>query len=324
MSFGLRESKMKYPIGILFMIVMFSLLLKTSMRHDVFLSNEWLPQNENGNRIPSIVHFVVGQIDRENGENRYGKTSPFSFMNYIIFLAARRHLRPEKLYAHYYQEPDSFWWNQTKNDPEIDVTLVKNRLVEKIFNNTVNHHSHRSDVIRLEVIMKYGGIYLDIDVLTLRPFDPLLNLNDVVLAHQDDNKDLACTAVILAKKGATFIRRIYDAYQSFNPNCWDCHAVSLPGKLASIYPHEVTVLPTETFFRPSWNETNKLFELNDYNFTPNYASHLWNKASTRHLSELTPDLALNSNTTFGRMLRQAIDNSTFLNLRQIFIKNLQH
>jgi hypothetical protein len=215
----LRKSRMEYLIGILTVIVISTLLLKSLLNDDVLISDEWLSPSENRNRIPSFVHFVVGQVDRENIQNQYGETSPFSFFNYIIILAARRHLHPKKLYVHYYQEPNSFWWNQTKHDREIDITLVKSRLVENIFNNSVNHHSHRSDIIRLEVIMEYGGIYLDIDVLPLRSFDPLLSLNDVILAHQDDNKELICTAVILAKKHATFIKRIYDAYQSYNPNC---------------------------------------------------------------------------------------------------------
>ena len=130
------------------------------------------------------------------------------------------------------------------------MVLVQTRAVERIFNRTVDNHSHRSDVIRLEAMMEYGGIYLDIDVLVLRSFGPLMNLSDVVMAHENDDLMTACNAVIISKRNAAFIRRWYDAYQSFDQSCWECHSVHLSGKLAAMYPNEIQVLPTQTFFRP--------------------------------------------------------------------------
>ncbi|CAF4039032.1 unnamed protein product, partial [Adineta steineri] len=188
--------------------------------------------------------------------------------------------------------PNTFWWNKTKNDPEINVTLVKSRLVETIFNKSIDHHAHRGDIMRLEVLIEYGGIYLDTDVLVLRSFAPLLNISDVIMAHQSDDPKTACNAVILAKKNATFLRRLYHSYQSFDSRCWDCHSVKLTGQLASIYIDEVVVLPTDTFFRPGWDEPDKFFKSNDYNFTSNYAAHLWNTVNNHYLSVLTPDIAL--------------------------------
>ena len=43
---------------------------------------------------------------------------------------------------------------------------------------------HGGDYI-LDLLINYGGIYFDTDVLALRSFDPLLNLSDVVMANQD-------------------------------------------------------------------------------------------------------------------------------------------
>jgi len=284
------------------------------------MPSDWLLESKNDNRIPTIVHFVIGQGDRKTIQHRYTLSSSFSFINYLVFLAARRQNRPKKILIHYYEEPNTFWWNQTKQDPEINISLVKSRLVENIFNESVDHHAHRGDIIRLEVLIKYGGIYLDTDVLTLRSFDPLLNLSDVVMANQDNDQNTACNAVIIGKRNATFLKRWHDAYQSFSQNCWDCHSVRIPGQLAKIYSNEVMVLPTETFFRPSYNEMHKFFKSNDYNFTSNYASHLWNKVLNSNLNELTPDKILKGNFTLARMLIQAIGEETIKKLNKFFIK----
>jgi mannosyltransferase OCH1-like enzyme len=296
-------------------------LWKYFPKPNVIFSSSSLFESENDNQIPSIVHFVLGQGDRKDVEHRYALSSSFSFINYLNVLAARRQIRPKKLYVHYYEEPDTFWWNQTKQDREIDVTLVKTSLVENIFRKSVNHHAHRGDIIRLEVVVKYGGIYLDTDVLALRSFDPLFNLSDVVMAHQDDDSNTACNAVIMSKKNAVFLRRLYDAYQSFDRTRWDQHSVRIPGQLALVYPNEVMVLPTSTFFRPSWSEVNKFFDSNDYNFSSNYASHLWNKMHVARLNALTPDRILDENFTLARMLLHAIGKETIHKLKKFFPKN---
>ncbi len=80
------------------------------------------------------------------------------------------------------------------------------------------------------------------------------------------------------------------------------------------------VLPTNTFFRPNWDEMNSFFKSNDYNFTSNYASHLWNKMHNSHLNELTPDKILKGNFTLARMLIQAIGEQTIQELNKFFIK----
>ena len=268
--------------------------------------------------VPSIVHFVVGQQDKQGVEMKHASAVPFVFFNYITMLAARRHLRPSKLIVHYDQEPNTTWWYRAKHDPEIDMVLVQTRAVERVFNRTVDNHSHRSDVIRLEAMMQYGGIYLDIDVLVLRSFGPLMNLSDVVMAHENDDRMTAGSAVIISKRNAAFIRRWYDAYQSFNQSCWICHAVQLPGKLAAMYPNEIRVLPTRTFLRPSWHEKDIFLQANGYNFSGSYATHLWNSLNNDLLKGLTPEYALTSNSTLARMLRQAVGEDTFRKLYHLF------
>jgi hypothetical protein len=243
-----------YLFCIALLIALFILFMKISPTPHISLLNRQIVYGEDRNRISKIVHFVIGQEQNKT-------KSSFSFFNYLVFLAARRHIRPMKFFVHYYHEPNTFWWNQTKHDAEIDITLVTVRFVKTIFNRSIDHPAHRADVIRLEAILKYVGIYLDTDSLLLRSFDPLSSLNDVVLAYQDASKNLVASGVILAKPNAVFVRRWYDAYQSFNGKFWDCHSVVLVGRLASLYPNEVTVLPPQSFYRPHYYEPKKNFRV---------------------------------------------------------------
>lgn len=49
-----------------------------------------------------------------------------------------------------------------------------------IFGTPVKHYAHKADIVRMEALLRWGGIYLDIDVITLRPFDHLLD-KDMVM-----------------------------------------------------------------------------------------------------------------------------------------------
>ena len=301
-------------------VVLLALILSLTyfLRASRKAPQQCLPPNEDEKEIPSIVHFIVGQTDEKIVRKRFQLPSSFSFVNYLVLLAARRHLRPGTLLVHYYEEPNTFWWNRTKQDAEINMTLVQTRLVQQIFYQPIYHHTHRSDILRLEILLEYGGIYLDIDVLTLRSFQPLLTLGNVVMGFEDGSHRLIGSAVILAKKNAQFLKRIYDAYQNYDSSCYRCNSIETLAKLAAIYPKEVALLPANSFFVPSWSQGKTFFESDDYDFIANYASHLWNSFNGRRLSTLSPKVIMKGNFTLARMFRQALGGDTIDKLQVFF------
>jgi mannosyltransferase OCH1-like enzyme len=59
------------------------------------------------------------------------------------------------------QEPHGEWWSETKD-------LVELVLVEpptEIFGKPITQPAHKSDVIRLQVLIENGGIYVDTEYL---------------------------------------------------------------------------------------------------------------------------------------------------------------
>ncbi|MCR4657565.1 MAG: hypothetical protein K5770_15270 [Lachnospiraceae bacterium] len=73
--------------------------------------------------------------------------------------------------------------------------------------------AYASDYARLDVLYKYGGIYLDQDVEVFRPFDPLL-CNDAILSFSSVIQiDLA---VMGSKRDNSLIRSLMDIYDSID------------------------------------------------------------------------------------------------------------
>jgi mannosyltransferase OCH1-like enzyme len=58
------------------------------------------------------------------------------------------------------------------NDNNIDFPLIN----KKLFDATENYGS-KSDIFRIEVLNRYGGIYMDYDFIQLKKYDGLLNYN---------------------------------------------------------------------------------------------------------------------------------------------------
>jgi hypothetical protein len=273
--------------------------------------------------IPNIVHFITGQGDAEEaildqlgprlGSRRMERAPPeFQLINYLVLLSARQHIKPDQLYIHYSLEPTGYWWLKAKQDLKLNLTLNQIPPLTSIYNHPVHHHAHRADIVRLEMLDKYGGIYLDLDVLVLKSFSKLISNShqvEAIFAWENKKYHAICNAVILAPIHSKFLRRLHQSYQSFNSSCWGCHSILLTGQLAQIYQNEVYVLPSKAFFTPSWSDIEELYIYNKYNFKANYACHLWNSyVGNLFLHNLTLNSILKPKkmTTFIRMINHAV------------------
>ena len=196
-----------------------------------------------------LVHFVFGLSDEE--EKRQ-----FRFCHYLSVRSASVHLQPARLLLHYHHLPTGTAWAQAAPLVELHkVELPRSRSATEL-----KHAAHRADVLRLELLIAHGGIYLDLDVVVIQPFARLLQY-EFVLAKEGDESHGGfhglCNAVLIARPNASFARRWLASYSTFGSSsgdAWSEHSVQLPGKLAAAHPSEVLVLPYSAFFWPDWHD----------------------------------------------------------------------
>ena len=73
-----------------------------------------------------------------------------------------------------------------------------------------------SDRERVRILKEEGGIYLDTDVIVLRPFDELRNY---AMTLGEEMKGVICNAVIIAKPGAPFLADWLESFENdFRPS----------------------------------------------------------------------------------------------------------
>lgn len=127
-----------------------------------------------GESIPKIVHFIYGLRD---------PNPQLDLIHYLAIKSAHDIIKPEKIMFHYHYMPTGNNFERARHM----LTLNKVDLVEQVFDRPVSHYAHRADVVRLQVLEQYGGIYLDLDVISLKPIDKLLD-REFVMAQEGIGK----------------------------------------------------------------------------------------------------------------------------------------
>lgn len=215
----------------------------------------------------------------------------------------------DKIFMWVDKEPKGEWWDKTKD-------LVQLELIDpptEIFGKPITQQAHKSDVIRLQVLLEYGGIYVDTDTIFVKSFKPLLN-NKFVLGQQNVNgSEGLCPAVILSEKNSAFgqhwLAGFKDSFGGGPPGSptWCTHSVAFPSWLSKRIPDEVTLVNHEAFFWPLYHESHikALFE-EDHEFPNAFSHHLWESSGKKYLDELTIDKIKEENTTFTKIVRDLL------------------
>lgn len=122
---------------------------------------------------------------------------------------------------------------------------------------TWTNQASRANVVRLEVLSRFGGVYVDTDVEPLKPFDSLLNVEAFAA---EEYRGRICNAVIGAIPQHPWIQ-------------WQLEALPL---FAKTRPPWGPLLATEAY----WDMVKQGIEVTLYP-TTHFYPYLWNKLSLR-------------------------------------------
>jgi len=149
----------------------------------------------------------------------------------------------------------------------------------------------------------YGGIYLDPDVLVIKSFDPLRQYS---VTFGRENNFGVCNGIIIAERGAPFLRLLREQYHSYIgvQEMWAQKSVINTDLLARLYPHLVHIEDTTLNF-PDYRHRVWIYN-GWYNWTQNYAIHLWMRLWPMHLRPNGFEDVLIKKTTFAEVARRII------------------
>ena len=143
--------------------------------------------------VPKVIHFIYPVWEN---------TRPLSYVNYVAVALARKH------------HPDytiKFW---------VSGTPVQNENWDKIQQLVEIHPfespthwkgikiqwpQYSSDIARLQILDHEGGIYMDTDMLCLKPLDNLIG-NKLIMSWEDQSMKSISNAMILSPPNNNFLK----------------------------------------------------------------------------------------------------------------------
>ena len=226
---------------------------------------------QNG-EIPKIIHYI------------YLGGRPIQNYHYRCIMSALLHMPDEyKIYIHCNEEPiDNIYWDKLKTNSRVSIKHVE--CPEYFDGFRLNYIQYKADVLRMNIIYEYGGIYLDTDMLIVKNFEDILKSNKglYISKELDDIKSGLINSFIAAKPKNEFIKLWLETFKSgLRMNIWayhirDSNMLLLLKNPHYLYKYEIEILPSINFFPVHWTQRS-IFEGNEpYIFDEkSYGCHLW-------------------------------------------------
>ena len=162
--------------------------------------------------------------------------------------------------------------------------------------NSAYYVSHLSDVLRILILKKFGGIYLDLDALVIKTFpsnENFIGFNEIGLNEIGINEFELAGGVMKFQMNHPIVQEmIVELSNSFDGNAWTANGPDLikkviknfcKGKLENC--KNLTIFDPYVFYPIAYFHWKELYEKNptiDYSIFGkfSYSVHLWNKMSS--------------------------------------------
>lgn len=244
--------------------------------------------------IPNHILFVFGLKPQEE---------EFLFCYYLAVYSAFLINKPNAIYFFFHYRPYGKWFDKLKEDIPC-IKFIRIPMPTHIGKKELIQTAHKADIVRMKKLFDLGGVYMDIDTISIRPYTHLLE-NEVVLGYQ--TKDRICNAIMMTSSKSSFFAIWLQLYeQAFRPGGWEESSILLPFTLSETYPTLVNVVPKETFFKPCWDNTDKIFA-KPAPIPPELITlHLWESCSREYIPAIQDWSWADSHsfTMYGKIMLQ--------------------
>jgi hypothetical protein len=269
---------------------------KESSSFPSFFQHLYLLERE-PERIPNIMHYVFGLEEQ---------LEPFALVYYLSILSNVKINKPRVIYFHYQYMPYGEWWDKSKDHLTLNYVNVSKCAWK---NKPIYKTAHKADKIRMEMLYKYGGVYMDIDTITHRAYHLHLE-NDWVMGIQEiqHGKPVYGNAILMCKPQSLFLKWWMEYYPTYFVSDGWCEAsIHLMSKITELVEKEIDIciLPQEAFYAPLYTEVRHIFETREQVIHPSLLTlHWWNSAAKRYISQIQNfEDCLGNSTLYAQLMK---------------------
>ena len=251
---------------------------------DEYYVNKAATNQSGGNyMVPNIIHLIWFGLDKS-----------FTFINYVSVRSVFEQQRPKRIMFHCDHLPIGPWWQRLAS--EVPLMVMPRQPPAYVGKKKLDLIYHQADVTKLEVLIKYGGIYIDCDVIVINSLNPL-RVNEATVGREKPKKLIM--GVMFARRNARFLRLWYDSYKhSYRPDLWDYNSGIVPFHLYTLRPSLLHIEPYR-LTTPDWTERHLLWDT----VIPWHHLYVIHVMTHKTDASFTPENIKRLNSTFGEVMR---------------------
>lgn len=189
---------------------------------------------------------------------------------------------------------------------------IKKRNMQFICQKQIDQNKHlcgKADIMRYEILYKYGGVYIDSDTYCLEKIDDLMNEEHLHYENETIRPNLIVNGFIFVKPKNKIIEKCINTIKNINDiNIKDPHIITGPSLITEIYnenKYNINILPSYTFL--PYHYTNNIYKGNN----KIYGFHYWGSTKFTNFNYNTnklyfPNIVLdniNINNNFFNFIR---------------------
>jgi hypothetical protein len=247
--------------------------------------------------VPNIFHYInLNQTE-------------IGFGQFLSILSVWVNHKPDNIILHCnHCKYSGKYWDALNNITELK-SIIKTRFLydykEKIFRNRLGWIQHKSDVLRVLVIMNLGGIYLDNDQIVINSLNKYRKY-EMAVSWESDNHGIG-SQILIANKNARFLRAMFDQYRDrYQPECWYCNGGYEPQKILLKHRYLVhqnkldlgtQMLVGNLYYNKDWKEWK---DMDAMHLLLNHRSYLDKESPIKEFDEIN---IKNYTFTFGKITR---------------------
>jgi len=222
--------------------------------------------------IPKIIHLLY-----------FGETDFYNFHHRCVH-SMLQYMPNYEIRIYNAKEPvGNKYWNDIKKQPNVKIVNIN---VPQYFDGfELKHFQYKADVVRLEVLYEHGGVYLDLDMIIIRPFDEVFTSgHSFYISKERAGHNCLINAFLAAKPKNEFLKIWLNEFKSgLRLGIWAHHIRDSNKKLMDDHPHyehkyRIKVLEGDVFMPLHWQDTEAFIssETSEYIFpAESYGTHLW-------------------------------------------------
>jgi mannosyltransferase OCH1-like enzyme len=224
---------------------------------------------KNNLSIPKIIHLIYFKgIDFEKFHYECIQSMLINMPNYKIIIY--NDIEPE----------NNKFWDDIKKNPMVSIEYISPP--DHFDGFPLKFIQYKADVVRLELLYKYGGIYLDLDMLIIKNFENIINTGkDLYISEEGDKGGGLINAFLACKPNNGFVKKWLDSFKTgLRMDNWAYHIRESNKQLLKKKKHyflkyNIEILESKHFFPFKWSEREKFLNINDNLNEDIYGIHLF-------------------------------------------------